>query len=37
MIKNQEVGIFGLLHPNVINNFGWRHPVSALELNLEIL
>lgn len=35
--KGQEAGIFGCLHPQVLKNFVWRHPVSALELNLEVL
>ena len=30
-----QVGIFGIVHPEVLAAFGVEHPVSALELNIE--
>jgi phenylalanyl-tRNA synthetase beta chain len=30
-----QVGIFGIVHPDVLAAFGVEHPVSALELNIE--
>lgn len=30
-----EVGIFGIVHPEVISNFDVAFPTSALELNIE--
>ena len=29
------VGIFGIVHPEVLGNFEVPYPVAALELNLE--
>lgn len=33
--REQEVGVFGIVHPEVLAAFGVEHPVSALELNIE--
>lgn len=33
--KGQQVGSFGVVHPNVLENFDIPYPVSALELNIE--
>lgn len=33
--KGQQVGSFGVVHPNVLENFDIPYPVSALELNVE--
>ena len=33
--KEEVVGHFGVLHPQVIKNFELRYPGSALEMNLE--
>ena len=30
-----SVAAFGVVHPEVLENFDWRYPVSAVELNLE--
>lgn len=30
-----QVGVFGIVHPEVLSAFGVEHPVSALELNIE--
>ncbi|KAG8929804.1 phenylalanine--tRNA ligase subunit beta [Tulasnella sp. 419] len=30
-----EIGVLGILHPNVLENFEINHPCSALEFNLE--
>jgi phenylalanyl-tRNA synthetase beta chain len=37
LFKGNKIGIFGVIHPTVLENFGWKHPVSVLELNLELL
>lgn len=33
--RGQQVGIFGIVHPEVLAAFGVEHPVCALELNIE--
>lgn len=33
--QGQEVGAFGIVHPEVLEKFDVPYPVSALELNLE--
>ncbi|EGE02418.1 phenylalanyl-tRNA synthetase [Trichophyton equinum CBS 127.97] len=35
--KESVIGTFGILHPTVLENFDLRHPVSALEINIETL
>ncbi|NHJ86028.1 MAG: phenylalanine--tRNA ligase subunit beta [Asgard group archaeon] len=35
MIKGQKVGIFGEIHPEVLNNFELENPVSVFELEIE--
>jgi len=30
-----KVGVFGIVHPEVLSNYDLKHPVSALELDLE--
>jgi len=32
MLKN-----FGILHPTILEHFGWSFPISAVELNIEPL
>ncbi|KAI9795160.1 MAG: phenylalanine--tRNA ligase subunit beta [Peltula sp. TS41687] len=34
--KSSVIGIFGILHPTVLQNFEFRYPASALEINLEV-
>uniref|UniRef100_A0A7S4CJL3 phenylalanine--tRNA ligase n=1 Tax=Eutreptiella gymnastica TaxID=73025 RepID=A0A7S4CJL3_9EUGL len=34
-VKGQKVGIFGIIHPQVLKAFGVGMPVTAMELNLE--
>ncbi|KZF22192.1 phenylalanyl-tRNA synthetase beta subunit [Xylona heveae TC161] len=34
--KDRVIGVFGILHPTVLENFELRYPVSTLELNLEV-
>ncbi|KAI9703626.1 MAG: phenylalanine--tRNA ligase subunit beta [Candelina mexicana] len=34
--KTQVIGVFGILNPDVLENFELRYPVSTLELNLEV-
>ena len=34
--KEQEIGVFGILHPTVLEKFELRYPVSTLELNIEV-
>jgi phenylalanyl-tRNA synthetase beta chain len=33
--KETIIGIFGILHPTVLERFELRYPVSTLELNIE--
>lgn len=33
----KRVGVFGVLHPEVLRNFDLPFPTSALELNLEVI
>jgi phenylalanyl-tRNA synthetase beta chain len=35
--KGQRLGTMGELHPEVLENYGLKHPVSALELSLAAL
>lgn len=37
LIGNQVVGVMGVLHPNVINNFDLSLPASAFEVNMEVV
>ena len=34
-IRLQEVGLFGVVHPEVLGKFDITNPVCALELNVE--
>ncbi|KAL9066456.1 MAG: hypothetical protein Q9157_007132 [Trypethelium eluteriae] len=34
--KRHFLGVFGILHPNVLKNFDLPYPVSTLELDLEV-
>ncbi|KAF2834492.1 beta subunit of phenylalanyl-tRNA synthetase [Patellaria atrata CBS 101060] len=34
--RSQVIGIFGILHPTVLQKFELSYPVSALEINLEV-
>ncbi|KAI9883670.1 MAG: hypothetical protein M1823_004552 [Watsoniomyces obsoletus] len=34
--QQSKIGIFGILHPTVLNRFELRYPVSTLEINLEV-
>lgn len=35
VVLSLQVGIFGIVHPEVLAAFDVEHPVSALELNIE--
>ena len=35
MVKGSQVGIMGILHPQVITNFGLTNACSALEMDLQ--
>lgn len=37
IVNGKEIGIFGEIHPKVLNNFGLEMPVAALEINLSEL
>jgi len=37
VVKGHKVGIFGIVHPEVLSNFGISFPVSALEVDIQIL
>lgn len=34
--KEQVIGVFGILHPTVLDKFELRYPVSTLEMNIEV-
>jgi len=34
--KEHTVGVFGILHPTVLEKFELRYPVSTLEINVEV-
>ena len=34
--REEVVGRFGILHPNVLERFELRYPVSTLEVNVEV-
>ncbi|KAL8728884.1 MAG: hypothetical protein Q9166_005124 [cf. Caloplaca sp. 2 TL-2023] len=34
--KNHVIGVFGILHPTVLEKFELRYPVSTLEINIEV-
>jgi phenylalanyl-tRNA synthetase beta chain len=34
--KEHTVGVFGILHPTVLEKFDLRYPVSTLEMNIEV-
>ena len=35
IVAGQNLGVVGVLHPNVIEQFGLKLPCSILELNIE--
>lgn len=34
--KEQVIGVFGILHPSVLDKFELKYPVSTLEMNIEL-
>ena len=34
--REQVIGVFGILHPSVLEKFELRYPVSTLEINVEV-
>jgi phenylalanyl-tRNA synthetase beta subunit len=37
LYNGEKIGVMGILHPLVLANFGWMHPVAVFELDLEPL
>lgn len=37
LFREEIIGIFGVIHPQVLLNFEWPFPTSVLEINLEPL
>ena len=35
--SSKSIGVFGVVHPEVLKNFGVANPTSALELDVEAL
>jgi phenylalanyl-tRNA synthetase beta chain len=35
IVSGQNIGVIGVLHPNVIEQFGLKLPCSVLEINIE--
>lgn len=36
-VGGKRVGVMGVLHPEVLGNFELKYPVSAIELDFDIL
>ena len=36
-VQGVKVGIFGIVHPEVLENFSITFPVSAIELDIELI
>ncbi len=34
--REQVIGVFGILHPSVLEKFELKYPVSTLEMNIEV-
>lgn len=37
VLNDETIGQMGILHPKVLQEFGWGHPVAVFELELEKL
>lgn len=37
LYRGEVIGSFGILHPKILEFFGWTFPVSSLEINVEPL
>lgn len=37
LYKGRVIGFLGIVHPNVLKNFDWVHPVSIIEMEVECL
>jgi len=35
IVSGQNIGVVGVLHPNVIEHFALKLPCSVLEINIE--
>lgn len=35
--KGEHIGIFGIVHPDVLKNHEWPYPTSMMEINIEKL
>ena len=35
LLNGQKIGSMGVIHPEVLNNFDLKYPVSALEIDFE--
>jgi phenylalanyl-tRNA synthetase beta chain len=33
--EKSKIGSFGIVHPEVVQNFDYQYPTSALEINIE--
>jgi phenylalanyl-tRNA synthetase beta chain len=33
--EHKDIGIIGEISPNVLENFAWRYPIAAFEINIE--
>ena len=34
---NINIGIYGIIHPKVLKNFGIKHPVTLCEIDLQVI
>lgn len=37
LVGGQQIGVMGILHPEVLDRFVWNHPVAVFELELQPL
>jgi phenylalanyl-tRNA synthetase beta chain len=37
ILGGEELGSLGVVHPKVLNKFGWGHPTATWEIDITIL
>lgn len=35
--KGQDIGVIGIIHPEILEMYEWPYPITLFELNLEPL
>jgi phenylalanyl-tRNA synthetase beta subunit len=36
-VHGKNLGTLGVVHPKVLNNFGWNHPTAVWEVDITLL